>query len=447
MTETTTPPTSIEIDEWDATLPIGNWSGPDPIPLFPPKGAFPPVSEEDILDFRVRSIEFAPSSEQQAQIQSWVQQKIPEDMQWLCLGVKHAIQHLPKTFHAVVQAEIKSEDQTAIEHPEMLRPDWQERFDAARLDFITYLESIHCPFLLISPEDLLDSGQTVHRERDRPPLLQHPDLQMGTSDPPRYLWRYLDIDKFVMLLQQSSIWFSKPQYFNDPHEFSMDTVSQRAAIVWRLNSFRDAYNRAVLLGRSDYLASVSHLTDGLPIESDGTIPAGDLRLSQLSPALLSSIRKNYQDWQNSFLISCWRYAEKENVAMWSQYASMDAGIAIVADHSTLSNALRSLADIRLSQVQYRDLAETQNEPMRTIPLSYKDIRFQTEEEYRFYFRTDIGDRPGLAIPVPLSEVLTAVHVSPYASHQHLDMVKDLLRTYGLGIPVRTSPLAEIPAKF
>lgn len=447
MIETATLPTSIEIVEWDAALPIGNWSGPDPVPLFPPKGVLPPVSKEDRLDFRVRSIEFAPSSEQQAQIQSWVQQNIPEEMKWLCLGLDNTIQHLPKTFIGIAQAEIKPEDQLAIGHPEMLGPDWQEKYDAARLDFIAYITTIGCPFQLSSHEDLLDSGQTVHQERDRPLLFQHPDLLMGTSNPPKHLWRYLDLTKFVMLLQQRSIWFSRPQYFDDPHEFSMDTVSQRAAIVWRLNSFRDAYNRAVLLGRSDYLASMSHLIDSLPIESDGTIPACHLRLSQLSPALLSAIRKNYQDWQESFLISCWRYAEKDNVAMWSQYASMDAGIAVVADHSALRSALRTHGDIRLTSVQYRDLANTQNEPMRTIPLSYKDIRFQTEEEFRFYFRADIGERPGFPIPVRLPEVLTAVHVSPRAGSRFYDLVKDLLERYGLKIPLQTSPLAEIPAKF
>lgn len=447
MTKTTTLPTSIKIVEWDAKLPIGDWSGPDPVRLFPRKGVIPPVSQEDALDFRVRSIEFAPTSNQQEEIQTWVQQNIPQKMQWLILGLNHTIKHLPKTFYAVAQAEIGPEDKTAIEHPEMLEPDWQERFDTARLDFIAYLQSIHCPFQLSSAEDLLDSGQTIHQDRDRPPLHQHPDLMMGTSNPPKYLWRYLDLRKFKMLLKQKAIWFSKPQYFDDPHEFSLDTASQRAAIVWRLNSFRDAYNRAIRLGRSDYLETVSHLIDGLPIESDGTISACQLRLSQLSPALLSSIRKTYKDWQESFLISCWRYAEKDNVAMWNQYASMDAGIAIVADHQTLQNALHARFDIRLTPVEYRDLAKSGNDPMRTIPLSYKDIRFQTEEEYRFYFRGDIGEQRGLAIPINLSDVLTSVHVSPHASGQHRDMVKDLLKAYGLEVPVQTSPLAEVPTKF
>ena len=368
MTETTTTLNSVEITEWDVELPIGDWSGPDPVPLFPSKGAIPPVSDDDLIDFRVRSIEFSPSSAKQPQIDSWVEQNIPEDMRWLCIGFEHNIPHLPKTFIGLSQREIEPEGQPAIEHPEMLEPDWQERFDTVRFAFVEYLQSINCPYQLSSREDLLDKGQTNHRERNRPPPFVFPDLVMGTSNPPKYLWRYLDLTKFVMLLQKSSIWFSRPQYFNDPHEFSMDTATQRAAIVWRLNGFRDAYNRSVLHGRSDYLASVSRLVEGLPIEDDGTISAGDLRLSQLSPTLLSSIRKNYQDWQESFLISCWRYAEKENVAMWSQYASMDAGIAIVADHSALRNAFKAVADIRLTRVQYRDIAETQDEPMKSIPL-------------------------------------------------------------------------------
>ena len=251
-----------------------------------------------------------------------------------------------------------------------------------------------------------------------------------------------------MLLKGKSIWFSRPQYFDDLHEFSLDTTTARVAIVWRLNGFRNAYNQAVQHGRSDYLASVKPLTDGLPIAPDGTISECKLKLSQISPKLLSSIRKNYQNSQESFLISCWRHAEKENVAMWSQYASMDEGIAIVADASALKDALRKTFDIRLIDVKYRDLGETQTVPMEHVPLGYKDIRFETEQEYRFYFRNDlIGEQRGMAIPISLLDVIEAVHIAPNASPQYRDMIKSLLQDYDLDVQLKESPLDQNAFKF
>lgn len=127
---------------------------------------------------------------------------------------------------------------------------------------------------------------------------------------------------------------------------------------------------------------------------------------------------------------------------------MDEGIAIVADASALRDALRETFDIRLINVNYRDLGETQTVPMEHVPLGYKDIRFETEQEYRFYFRNDlIYKQPGMAIPIPLLGVIKAVHIAPNASRQYRDMIKSLLQDYDLDVQLEESPLDQNAFKF
>ena len=181
MTGTTEPLTSIEIVEWDAKLPIGDWVGPDPVPLFPPKGAFPPVSQEDRLDFRTRSIELAPSPAQQTQIKDWVLKNIPCDMQRFCFGLEPNIPHLPKTFYTASPPEDDPEDECAHDHEENRRNEWQTNFDGVRIKFTEYLQSIDCRFRLSSIEELADNRQVSVQQRESPVFFQAPRQRIATK--------------------------------------------------------------------------------------------------------------------------------------------------------------------------------------------------------------------------------------------------------------------------
>ena len=227
----------------------------------------------------------------------------------------------------------------------------------------------------------------------------------------------------------------------------MDVNSQKELFQWKLDSFARAYNRAVASDLKTFVSLASPLVKGLPISKEGKIEKSNIKLSNLSKVLLSSIRSDIQNWQETFCISCWRYSPYDSVAMWSQYASLEEGIALVVDIEDLRKSLKNWGDIRLAIVEYRDFSDIKIVPMRMNPLTYKDIRYETEAEARFYFRTSGGSMKGVSVPFDLANVVKEIHLSPNASKWFHNNIKGLLDRYGLHIPLVESSLGKVPNKF
>jgi hypothetical protein len=282
---------------------------------------------------------------------------------------------------------------------------------------------------------------------ERPRIINSQDIYPGNSNPPKKLWKYLTTSKFLDILQNQSVWFSRPQYYEDPHEFTMDIPSQRSLFQWKLDSFVREYNRAVVSKQTSYISASAPLVAGLELEEFGGIKSGQISLSQLSDSLLASIKKDIRTWQESFCISCWRYSPYDSVAIWNQYAALSEGVAIVADLDNLRKSFNKFGDIRLAIIEYRDYADESITPMNMNPLTYKDIRFSSEEEARFYFRARLGSKRGLAVPFELADTVTEIHLPPNCTDYYKRMVKGVIEKYGFEITIIESSLSRVPSKF
>ncbi len=442
-------PHVLEIGQWDAELPTGSWNGPDPLPLFPRlKLTNDPV--EALLEFRELHIQYHPNSEQNSKIVEWVNNNIPESVIWLFYGLDISYIQFQKIFFALPSVHTLQEKQNSRfknEHPEIYKDDWDKLLDSYRFNFLKFLDGIKCSYQLVTENEALDNGMLVIKDYERPGIIGSQDISPGTRTPPNKLWRYFTLTKFVSMLKNQAIWFSRPQYFEDPHEFTMDESSQRELFQWKLDSFAREYNRAVTSNRKSFVTASSSMITGLPIDKDGKIEKGLIKLSDLSDSLLSSIRKDIQKWQESFCISCWRYSPYDSVAIWNQYATLKEGIAIVVDLDGMRKSFRKFGDIRLTVIDYRDFSDSSNEPMRFNPLGYKDVRYASEEEARFYFRAELGDLKGVPVAFDISEVVKEIHLSPDATGEFKSIIQDLLNKYNLNIPLVESSLGRVPNKF
>ena len=227
----------------------------------------------------------------------------------------------------------------------------------------------------------------------------------------------------------------------------MDESSQQELFQWKLDSFAREYNRAIISNKESFLITSTPLITGLPIDVDGKIEKKSINFSNLSDLLLSSIKKDIQVWQESFCISCWRYSPHDSISIWNQYATLEEGIAIVVDLEGIRKSFQQYVDARLAVIEYRDFSDTSNAAMIMNPLTYKDIRFESEEEARFYFRAKLGDKKGISIPFNISEVIKEIHLSPNASDDFKNTIQDLLDENKVTIPLTKSPLNEAPNKF
>jgi hypothetical protein len=442
-------PNILKIEQWDAKLPTGNWCGPDPLPLFPHLGQTN-NSFESLLEFRELHIQYNPTSDQHYKIVDWVNNNIPTSAKWLFHGLEVNYVQFQKIFFAHPSVHILSEKQNSEfknPHPEVYEDDWDKNLDSYRSGFLEYLKEINCSFQFVEEYKALDNGMLIMKDYERPNIITSPDVYPGIRNPPNKLWRYFTLNKFEHMLQDQTIWFSRPQFFDDPHEFTMDESSQRELFQWKLDSFVREYNRAVTSNRESFVKATNTMVTGLPMDKHGKIEKSLIKFSDLPDTLLSSIRKDIQKWQESFCISCWRYSPYDSVAIWNQYATLEEGIAIVVDLDGIRKSFQKFGDIRLAVIEYRDFADTSNDPMRSNPLTYKDVRYSAEEEARFYFRAKLGDFKGLSVPFDISEVITEIHLSPNATGEFKSSIQDLLKKYKVNIPLIESSLGRVPSKF
>jgi len=442
-------PHLLKIEYWDAELPTGSWIGPEPLPLFPKFGATSD-SNESLLLFREQHIQYHPDSEQQPKVKEWVNNNIPKDIIWLFHGLDVNYVQFQKIFYAQPSVHSMEEEEGSelrVTHPGIFKDDWDVRLDVCRINFIKYLEEINCSFQFVTENEALDNGMLIMKNYERPRIIGSGDISPGTRTPPNKLWRYFTLSKFVSMLKDQTIWFSRPQYFDDPHEQTMDEPSQRELFQWKLDSFVREYNRAVTSNLKSFVTASSPMVTGLPTDKSGKIKKSTIKLSDLTTTLLSSIRKDIQKWQESFCISCWRYSPYDSIAIWNQYATLKEGIAIVVDLDGIRKSFQKFGDVRLSVIEYRDFSDPSNNAMDSNPLSYKDVRYASEEEARFYFRAKLGDLKGIPVPFDISGVVKEIHLSPDATAEFKSIVQDLLKKYNYETPLVESSLGKVPSKF
>ncbi len=264
----------LKIEQWDTELPIGSWNGPDPLPLFP--------KFEQTKDLRELHIHFYPDSEQHLKIKNWMNQNIPTSVKWIFNAMDFYHPQRQKIFFALPSVHIlqsKQNSEFRNKHPEIYKGDWDEQLDSCRARFLKYLGEINCSFRYVTENEALDNGTLIMKDYKRPEIISSHDSFPGISTPPKKLWRYFTLTKFVNMLQNQAIWFSRPQFFEDPHEFTMDESSQRELFQWKLDSFAREYNRAIVSNKKSFLMASIPLLTGIPTDKSGKIEKSLINLS------------------------------------------------------------------------------------------------------------------------------------------------------------------------
>ena len=235
------------------------------------------------------------------------------------------------------------------------------------------------------------------------------------------LWRYMDFAKFVSMISTGSLWFSRPDKFDDPFEGSRPNyyVNERNTVV--VEQYRAQY-------------------PDMPVEE----------LKQIVEATFNrdlSIRNQY------FYINCWHMNDCESEAMWRLYGERNGAIAIQSTYRRLFNCLPP--ECKVGKVFYRanDPNEATDEQTKNIFL-LKRKAFDHEREVRAIThgeeqRSDNNivlpnTKAGLAVQVNLSELIEAIVIAPTADRWYIDAVQSVAKKYDLKIEPEKSVLTAIP---
>ena len=251
-----------------------------------------------------------------------------------------------------------------------------------------------------------------------PANTEHPCFPQP-SDPDVGIWRYMDFAKYVALLNQQSLFFSRLDLLGDPYEGTLSKAEY------------EQLKKTAEIG-----------------EKEGKLPPR--WRGRYFDVLLTSARRA----RRSIYVNCWHISSGESEAMWKLYASSGYAIALQSTYQKLAAAVTTPAHKHcyIGIVTYTD-HHSQDMPRGNIfhSVMHKRDSFSHERECRVVIWVDPGhdkeleSQPaGVVIPLDLTLLIERVIVAPAAPVWFADTVADVTRAYGLNVEVNHSNLIKTP---
>ena len=230
------------------------------------------------------------------------------------------------------------------------------------------------------------------------------------------LWRYMSLAKFCSLLQREELFLSLVGEMEDKYEGFIYPPTPRQ--------------------REEPLQQVENLG-----------------------------HKLLQAWARTSLVSCWTESDRESSLMWKVYAGLE-GVAIRTTFQCLIESMPSMTDwpIKAGKVQYVNYDQKEISRFGWAPLFHKRAEYREEEEVRlilpgppyngdltderlerwdFSLDQDVAEQRGRYMPVNLEVLLKEVVLPPHAKPWFTEVVKVIVQSSTVSIPVRHSSIETI----
>jgi len=232
-------------------------------------------------------------------------------------------------------------------------------------------------------------------------------------------WRYMDHEKFMMLLIDSAIFFANANKLSDQYEVTIpDSVIE------------------------------SRLKE---LQAEG-LTGPDLEEKVDSFYYLNNPRKEL------VLVNCWSVSRHESYALWKIYIEGEQdGIAIKTRVSNLRKVMKTSSDpypqeYFIGKVAYRKKLKTKDVNNLTIFTTKKPF-YDFEKELRlFILNDDLSQRreilpydlsKGRNVIVNLEVLIEETYISPFSDETYKHRVQQLLSDYNLGsFPVKDSEIRD-----
>jgi len=222
------------------------------------------------------------------------------------------------------------------------------------------------------------------------------------------LWRYISIDRLILLLENSALYFCRADLFSDP----LEGIQSGPTIAYR------------------------------PVFFEG---ATDHWLSETMPMFDSRERK-------CLYVNCWHNNYHESEFMWKEYS---ARVAIKSSLKRIkSSILETGREFLVSPVNYidhnKDFISDANSFYRFFckNVSYKDereVRFAVIQNYEHLGDEDFDTLTfdnGIFIPIDYSRLIEKIIMYPSIQSDEHNRIYDLLKTYNIQNKLFPSMLTE-----
>lgn len=242
--------------------------------------------------------------------------------------------------------------------------------------------------------------------------------------PEQALWRYMDIAKFLSLLEDRAIYFSRADKLGDPFEGA-------AGIAERQPEWDQYY-------KEFFRKSVASAPGR-------TVPATGSELELESSRLLQEFKLSSQRERMRTYAVCWHGNTVESEALWRLYCPPPSpGVVIQTTAAALLESMGPDCEIEIGRVQYLDFRTAYASNYERIYTKRKSLSH--ESEIRAVLTNHMHPDPPLGhmVNVDLSVLVKAVIPSPFAPPWLHGLVARTLFRHGLSIPVISSELLAEP---
>ncbi|QOW10595.1 hypothetical protein Q73A0000_09525 [Kaistella flava (ex Peng et al. 2021)] len=241
--------------------------------------------------------------------------------------------------------------------------------------------------------------------------------------------RYIDLSKFLSLIQSKTIFFNKLSNFEDKYEGTLTPLSL------------DDLENAIRSCKS----TNSYLLSNPSIDTE----------NYYKKRIIAE-KKMYKLSRETVYVSCWNKIENESYALWKIYAGLNQGIMIKSNVERIIQAFAGAdEDIEISEVKYIDFKKEKiNIGNIYHPLVHKNIPYSYEDEIRLLFQpfnNQNGEIPNLekvcedhrliggkSIKIDINLLIEEIIVSPFAPYWFFEIVKNIVDKYDLKINVQYS---------
>jgi len=256
------------------------------------------------------------------------------------------------------------------------------------------------------------------------PLENHPVFERPADENVR-IWRYIDLAKYLDLLETKQLYFARADLLGDPFEGSLPRQNSE----WRTKQGEEVARKLISHGGRD-------------------------------PELRTWMRTKLLSDREWTFINCWHVNQHESAAMWRLYPAQ--AIAVRSTYARLRACLPGAPGkpplVYVGLVRYLDYEADAFEEGNTYwPFIHKRKSFEHEKELRALHHDETGDLevwngtlrkgpPGVRVDVDLEHLIERIFVAPQSPAWLYELVRKVSDRYGLGKPVEQSAL-DAPAMF
>jgi hypothetical protein len=249
---------------------------------------------------------------------------------------------------------------------------------------------------------------------------QHESFRLPTNKDIA-IWRYMDLAKYLSMLEGRSLFFARAPQLGDPFEGSSPKMMVDSREYIRANRASDA-------ALADWKDTPESFFD--------------------------SIANAYREMVPRYLINCWHMSEHESAAMWKLYSSSNEAVCIRSTYRRLRVDLPQC--VFIGEINYINYETQSLSPSNAFNfIMHKRVSFAHERELRAVFWEMDGtpeaqpfkkqiEPTGLRIRVDIPSLVDQVYVSPAAAPWFSNLVASMTAKCGFDLPVSQSKLAASP---